>query len=427
MANRFKTVFLLGVLMGFFIIIGGIIGGLPGVTFAIVLAMIINFFSYWFSDKIVLAIYRAREVTEAENMELYRIVARLSQKAGIPMPRIYVIPSQSPNAFATGRNPSHAAVAASEGLLALVSSDELEGVMAHELTHVKNYDTLISAIAASIAGAIMIMATVARWMAILGTGGKGGSRNNTAGLLVMAVLAPFAAILIQMAISRSREYLADDGAAELTGNPGGLARALEKLTSHSRRIPLNAGPSTAHMFIVNPLSAQKIFSLFSTHPPTEKRVKRLKQKKVRDTGEDDAQDGSWTLLHDMCYLYYAVAAQAVFTLSPDERTRKQSSVALRYHAVVEKIVEWPANNVDIEELTRSVERVFLKDVGTKADLSERIDNTAASIKKHMPEEERHSLLEDLHYIVGVWSPDREADDKMIQKISRKIGLAGAIQ
>jgi heat shock protein HtpX len=280
MGNRFKTVILLGALTGFFILVGGMAGGRQGIIIAFILAVFMNFFSYWFSDKIVLAIYRAQEVTEAQAPELYRIVANLTQKAGMPMPKVYTIPSQSPNAFATGRNPAHAAVAVTEGMLKLVNSAELEGVLAHELTHVKNRDTLICAIAATIAGAIMVLASMARWTAIFGgLGGRGNERrDNIVGLLFMAILAPFAAMLIQMAISRSREYLADDGAADLTGNPNGLASALGKLSAYSQRIPLNANPSTAHLFIVNPLSAQRIGRFFSTHPPIEERIERLRRK-----------------------------------------------------------------------------------------------------------------------------------------------------
>ena len=280
MGNRFKPVILLGALTGFFILVGGMAGGRQGIIIAFILAVFMNFFSYWFSDKIVLAIYRAQEVTEAQAPELYRIVANLTQKAGMPMPKVYTIPSQSPNAFATGRNPAHAAVAVTEGMLKLVNSAELEGVLAHELTHVKNRDTLICAIAATIAGAIMVLASMARWTAIFGgLGGRGNERrDNIVGLLFMAILAPFAAMLIQMAISRSREYLADDGAADLTGNPNGLASALGKLSAYSQRIPLNANPSTAHLFIVNPLSAQRIGRFFSTHPPIEERIERLRRK-----------------------------------------------------------------------------------------------------------------------------------------------------
>ncbi|MCX5860435.1 MAG: zinc metalloprotease HtpX [Proteobacteria bacterium] len=281
MGNQIKTVLLLGALTGFFILIGGMAGGRQGIVIAFILAVVMNFFSYWFSDKIVLAMYKAKEVTEAQAPDLYRIVANLTQKAGMPMPKVYIIPGQSPNAFATGRNPAHAAVAVTEGMLKLANSAELEGVLAHELTHVKNRDTLICAIAATVAGAIMVLASMARWSAIFGGfGGRGDNRqgNNIIGLLFMAILAPFAAMLIQMAISRSREYLADDGAADLTGNPNGLASALGKLASYSQRIPLDANPSTAHMFIVNPLSAQRISRFFSTHPPIEERIERLRKK-----------------------------------------------------------------------------------------------------------------------------------------------------
>jgi heat shock protein HtpX len=239
-----------------------------------------NFFSYWFSDKIVLRMYKAQEVTPSESPELHQIVAELAQRANLPMPRIYIIPEDSPNAFATGRNPEHAVVAVTEGLLKLMNRDELEGVLSHELAHVKNRDILIGSIAATMAGAIMILANMARWTAFMGGGSssdnQGGGRGLGAiGMIVMSILAPLAAMLIQMAISRSREYQADASGAEFAGHPNGLAKALKKLGTYSKKLPMDASPQTAHMFIVNPLSGRSLMSLFSTHPPLEERIERL--------------------------------------------------------------------------------------------------------------------------------------------------------
>jgi len=244
---------------------------------AFILAMAINFASYWFSDKIVLAMYRAQEITPADDPELYSLVKTLSDRAGLPMPRLFLIPQESPNAFATGRNPNHAALAVTAGLRRLMSRDELAGVLAHELAHVRNRDILISSIAATLAGAIMILASIARWSAIFGFGGdddEGG--GNIFVILIMAVIAPLAAMLIQFAISRSREYLADATGARIAGHPEGLARALTRLGQASGRLPLEANPATAHMFIVNPLSGRRLAGLFSTHPPLEERVARLR-------------------------------------------------------------------------------------------------------------------------------------------------------
>jgi heat shock protein HtpX len=276
MGNTLKTTMLLGVLTGLIIWIGGYLGGQGGMVIAFLFAGIMNFGAYWFSDKVVLSMYRAREVDPTQAPDLYRMVERLAQKAGIPTPKVYVIPSESPNAFATGRNPEHAVVAVTQGILRLMNDEELEGVIAHELGHVKNRDILISSIAATLAGAIMLLASMARWAAIFG----GFSRDDDDGggifgLLFMAILAPLAAMMIQMAISRTREYKADATAAEVTGTPYGLANALEKLGKATQRIPMEANPSTAHMFIVNPLSGRSMMRLFSTHPPLEDRIQRL--------------------------------------------------------------------------------------------------------------------------------------------------------
>jgi heat shock protein HtpX len=276
MGNTLKTTLLLGLLTGLIIWIGGYFGGQGGIVIAFLFAVIMNFGAYWFSDKIVLSMYRAREVDPTQAPDLYRMVERLAQKAGIPTPKVFVIPGESPNAFATGRNPEHAVVAVTQGILRLMNDEELEGVIAHELGHVKNRDILISSIAATLAGAIMVLASMARWAAIFG----GFSRDDDDGggifgLLFMAILAPLAAMLIQMAISRTREYKADATAAEITGTPYGLAHALEKLGKATQRIPMEANPSTAHMFIVNPLSGRSMMKLFSTHPPLEDRIRRL--------------------------------------------------------------------------------------------------------------------------------------------------------
>jgi heat shock protein HtpX len=276
MANTIKTTILLAALTGLIIFIGYYFGGQQGMIFAFIIAVVMNFSSYWFSDKIVLSIYRAKPVTREEAPQLYRIVERLTQKAGLPMPRIYLLPHEAPNAFATGRNPKNAAVAVTQGLLRLLSEEELEGVLAHELAHVKNRDILISSIAATLAGAIMLLAYIARWGALLG--GYGGSDDREGGifgLLFMAILAPIAAMLIQLAISRSREYQADATGAKFAGNPYGLANALQKLDYAAKRIPMNASNNTQHMLIVKPLSGHSLASLFSTHPPIKERIRRL--------------------------------------------------------------------------------------------------------------------------------------------------------
>ena len=245
-------------------------------TFALIIAFVMNFIAYWFSDKIVLRLYGAREVNEAEAPELYGIVARLSQKAYLPMPKVYVMDQEQPNAFATGRNPEHGAVAVTTGIMRILSREELEGVIAHELAHIQHRDILVSTIAATIAGAISYLAQMAQWAAIFGGGRDGENKgSNPIAALVMMIVGPIAAMMVQMAISRSREYGADQGGARIAGNPLSLARALGKLHAASQRIPMEANPATSHMFIVNPLSGGGLLKLFSTHPPIEERIARL--------------------------------------------------------------------------------------------------------------------------------------------------------
>ncbi len=274
--NGLKTMMLMMLLTLLLVFGGAALGGRTGMTFALLMAFLMNFISYFFSDKIVLKMYRAQEVTEAEAPVLYRIVRRLSQKAGIPMPKVYIIPDMSPNAFATGRNPNHAAVAATEGIMQLLSEEELSGVMAHELAHVMHRDILIATVAATIAGAISYLAQMAQWAMIFGGGrhddDDGGSPVAS---LVMMIVAPIAAMLIQMAISRSREFSADEGGATLNGNPMALANALRKLERGTKMIPMQANPATSHMLIVSPFSGGGIVKLFSTHPPIEERIARL--------------------------------------------------------------------------------------------------------------------------------------------------------
>jgi heat shock protein HtpX len=280
MGNTFKTAFLLTAMTLLLMLAGRAFGGERGMLVALIFAAIINFVSYFFSDKIALAMYRAQPVSREDLPRVYNIVERLSQKVGLPMPKVYLIPNDSPNAFATGRNPNHASVAVTQGILGLLNDEELEGVLAHELGHVRNRDILISSVAATIAGAITYLAHVAQWGMIFG--GYGGDRNERregggglAGLL-MIFLAPLAATLIQLAVSRSREYSADDTGAHWTGNPYALASALAKIDAYSRRMPLVATPSTAHLFIIAPfLGGMSFGNLFSTHPPTAKRIERL--------------------------------------------------------------------------------------------------------------------------------------------------------
>ena len=276
MENRVKTVLLLTGLTIFLIFMGKFLGGRQGMYLAFILALGMNFFSYWFSDKIVLRMYRAQEVSPEEAPQIHQMVEELAHEAGIPKPRVYIIPDESPNAFATGRNPQHAAVAATQGIIRLLSPVELKGVLGHELGHVLNRDILISTIAATLAGAIMILASMARWGAILGMGRDDEEGGGILEVLVMSIIAPIAAMLIQMAISRSREYLADETGARLAHNPESLARALEKLSLGTQRIPMDASPATAHMFIVNLLTGRSLMNLFSTHPPIEERVERLR-------------------------------------------------------------------------------------------------------------------------------------------------------
>ena len=277
MANGLKTALLLGLLSAVLLAIGEWLGGANGLVMAFMLAAIMNLGSYWFSDKIVLRMYRAQQV--GPEHQLYRVVERLTVRASLPMPKVYIIPDPSPNAFATGRNPSHAAVAATEGILKVLSEHELEGVIAHELAHVKHRDILISSVAATIAAAIMMTARMAQFAALFGGyGGRGDDRergNNPIALLAMIILAPLAAALIQMAISRSREFAADAGGAAIAGTPYGLADALRKIDAVSKRVPLDANPATAHMFIVKPFSGGGLSSLFSSHPPTEARIRAL--------------------------------------------------------------------------------------------------------------------------------------------------------
>lgn len=278
--NQFKTFFLMLVLTVLFILVGTAIGGKSGAIYAFIFAALMNFFSYWFSDKIVLRMYGAREVSQSEAPELYGIVAELTSKASLPMPKVYIMENDTPNAFATGRNPEHAAVAVTSGIMRILSKEELMGVIGHELSHILHRDILISTIAATMAGAISILATMARWGAMFGgfrsDDEEGGGGGNILVVLIVSIFASIAAMLIQLAISRSREYLADEGGAHLA-NPLSLARALEKLEVAAQRIPMDANPSTAHMFIVNPLRGGRVLSLFSTHPPIEERIARLEE------------------------------------------------------------------------------------------------------------------------------------------------------
>jgi heat shock protein HtpX len=276
MGNQIRTAVLLTLMMAFFMFIGHLLGGRQGLIIAFFFAAGMNFFSYWYSDKIVLRMYNAREATPGQAPELYGLVQELANRAGLPTPRVYIIPKDSPNAFATGRNPENAVIAVTEGLLKIMNRDELAGVLGHELAHVNNRDILIGSIAATMAGAIMMLASIARWSAIFGVGSDDNEGLGGFGLIIMSILAPIAAVLIQTAISRSREYMADASGARFAQNNEGLASALEKLGSYSGKHPMDANPSTAHMFIVNPLSGQKMTRLFSTHPPLNDRIARLR-------------------------------------------------------------------------------------------------------------------------------------------------------
>ena len=282
MSNIFKTGLLLAVLTAMLVVIGGAIGGQQGMFIAFFLALAMNVFSYWFSDKMVLAMYRAQPLDERQAPELHAMVRRLAQRAQIPMPRVYLIPGDTPNAFATGRNPEHAVIAVTEGILRILDQDELEGVLAHELSHVKNRDVLISTIAATMAGAITYLAHMAQWGAMFGgrRGDDDEGGSSPIAMIAMAIVAPIAAMLVQMAVSRAREFQADATGAQLAGRTWGLAKALEKLQMAQQVAPMDANPATAHLFIVNPLSGRAFMNLFSTHPPLEERIARLRAMRV---------------------------------------------------------------------------------------------------------------------------------------------------
>lgn len=277
--NTLKTATLMVGLTMILVYGGAYLGGQSGMTLALIFALAMNAFSYWFSDRIVLRMYKAQEANEAEAPELYSMVRRLTQRAGLPMPKVYIINQPQPNAFATGRNPEHAAVAVTTGIMRILSFEELEGVLGHELAHIKHRDILIGTVAATIAGAISFLAHMAQWAMIFG-GGDDDEGGNPLVMIVMMIVAPIAAMLVQMAISRSREYAADAGGAKIAGNPDYLASALKKLHMASQQIPMKAEPATAHMFIVSPLSGKSMAKLFSTHPPMEERVARLESMRL---------------------------------------------------------------------------------------------------------------------------------------------------
>ncbi len=281
MSNRIKTTILLTLLTVIIMAIGRALGGSTGMVIALIIAGAMNFFSYWYSDKIILKMYKGREVERNEAPELYGVMEDLCGRAGLPMPRLYILPQDAPNAFATGRNPDNSVVAVTRGLLRHMNKQELAAVLAHELGHVKNRDILIGSIAATLAGAIMLIANFARWAAIFGGFSRDdGEGGGIFGLLATAIIAPVAAVMIQAAISRSREYLADGSSANITGDPEGLASALEKLDAYSKRIPMQADPSTAHMFIACPVSGKSLMQMFSTHPPIADRVAKLRTAKT---------------------------------------------------------------------------------------------------------------------------------------------------
>ena len=277
--NTLKTTFLMALLTVLLVMLGGALGGKGGMTLAFIIAGGMNFFAYWFSDSMVLSMYGARQIEERDDPRFYSVIRRLAQHAGLPMPKVYLIDSDTPNAFATGRNPDHAAVAATTGILRILNEEELAGVMAHELAHVKHRDILISTIAATFAGAITYLAHMAQWAAMFGGGRQDDDEGGGGifGTLLMAILAPIAAMLVQMAISRSREFGADAGGASIGGNPLSLANALQKLENANHAIPMHANAATAHMFIVNPLTGRSLMSLFSTHPPIADRVAKLQE------------------------------------------------------------------------------------------------------------------------------------------------------
>ncbi len=283
--NILKTGLLLAVLTVLLVAIGHLVGGPRGASIALAFALGMNLISYWFGDKMVLAMYRAKPLSEAEAPQVYRAVREIATRINMPMPKLYWIPTATPNAFATGRSPKHASVAVTSGLLELMDEEELKGVLAHELSHVKNRDTLVMTIAAAIAGAIMWLADMARWSLWLGGGrdrdeNRGNGAAQLIAMMLVAMLAPIAAMLVQLAISRTREYSADTTGAQLAGNPYGLARALQKLQAANEAHPLPANAATAHLFIVNPLSGRAIATLFSTHPPLEERIKRLQRMRL---------------------------------------------------------------------------------------------------------------------------------------------------
>jgi heat shock protein HtpX len=277
MVNTMKMFILMAALTALFIFAGQALGGQSGMAFALVMALAMNFFAYWYSDKLALSMSRAREVSYDQAPQLHAMIEKLARNAGLPKPKIYIMPGQTPNAFATGRNPEHSAVAVTEGLLQLLQRDELEGVIGHELGHIKNRDILISSVAAVMAGAISYLATMAQWAMIFGGGSNDDEgRGNLVAMLVMMIVAPLAAAIIQMAISRSREYLADASGAKICGHPVSLANALQRLEEYNHRLPMKVNPATAQMYIVNPLAGGTMASLFSTHPPIQERIKRLR-------------------------------------------------------------------------------------------------------------------------------------------------------
>jgi len=277
MVNTMKTFILMAALTALFMFAGQALGGQSGMAFALVMALAMNFFAYWFSDRLALTMGRARQVSNDQAPQLHAMIEKLARNAGLPKPKVYVMPGQTPNAFATGRNPEHAAIAVTEGLLQLLQRDELEGVIGHELGHIKNRDILISSIAAVMAGAISYLATMAQWAMIFGGGSNDDEgRGNLVAMLVTMIIAPVAAAIIQMAISRSREYLADASGAKICGHPIALANALGRLEEYNHRRPMKINPATAQMYIVNPLAGGTMAGLFSTHPPIQERIKRLR-------------------------------------------------------------------------------------------------------------------------------------------------------